>query len=413
MKIIDRFKNAWNLFFNKDPTKDTEYLGPSYGYRQDRAVIQNNGGERTILASIINRIAVDCADVNVRHVLVDEEGRYQDEVNSSLNRCFKVEANIDQTGRAFVQDIVTSMLDEGTVAIVPIDTDAPIDKTLNFEINSMRTGKIIEWYPRHVKVRVYDDHEGKKKDIRLPKESVAIVENPFYDVFNAPNSTFKRLMRKLAILDTVDEQSGSSKLNMLIQLPYAVKTDIQKQQAADRKKMIEDQLMNDKYGIAYIDSTEHITQLNRPLENNLLNTVEYLTSMLYSQLGMTPEIMNGTAKEETMTNYDTRVCAVILTAITEECYRKFLTVESQEDGHSIMFFKDPFKIMPISKIADIADKFTRNEIMTSNEFRQKIGMKPSDDPEADSLRNKNISMPADYYEEEAAMAPQENTEEGV
>ncbi len=389
-----RLKHAWNAFMNKDPTRHSWNLGTSYFSRPDRPRL-TRGNERSIITSVYNRIALDAATIDIKHVRLDENGRYTETIQSGLNYCLSTEANIDQTGRAFLQDVVMSMLDEGCVAIVPVDTDVCPDLTGSYRIDSLRTGKIMEWYPAHVKVRLYNDRTGQKEDVILSKRMVAIVENPFYAVMNEPNSTMQRLIRKLNLLDVVDEQTSSGKLDLIIQLPYVIKSEARRRQAEIRRDEIEKQLAGSKYGIAYTDGTEHITQLNRAVENNLLAQIEYLTSMLYSQLGLTQSIMDGTADEKTMLNYNSRTIEPILSAIVEEMRRKFLTKTARAQLQSISFFSDPFRLVPVSEISEMADKFTRNEIMSSNEIRQIIGMRPSDDPEADELRNKNLSKPSE------------------
>lgn len=388
----DRLKHAWNAFLNKDPTSFYRDIGISHSYRPDRPRL-TRGNERSIVTSVYNRIALDAAAINVQHVRLDENNRFLSVIDSGLNGCLTVEANIDQTGRAFLQDVVMSMLDEGCVAIVPVDTTFNPEITGSYDINSMRTGKILDWYPNHVRVRVYNEKTGLKEDIELPKKTVAIIENPLYAVINEPNSTMQRLIRKLNLLDVVDEQSSSGKLDLIIQLPYVIKTEARRQQAENRRKDIENQLAGSKYGIAYTDGTERITQLNRSVENNLMKQIEYLTSMLYSQLGITQSILDGTADDKTMLNYYNRTIEPILSAIVDEMKRKFLTKTARSQLQSILFFRDPFKLVPVNEISEIADKFTRNEIMTSNEIRQIVGMKPSDDPKADELRNKNLSQP--------------------
>lgn len=405
-----RLKHAWNAFMNRDPTQGYRNLGASYSYRPDRPRL-SRGNERSIVTSVYNRIALDVAQVNIKHCKLDENGRFTEEVSSSLNNCLNVEANIDQTGRAFIQDVVMSMLDEGCVAIVPVDTTIDPAKSGSFDIQSMRTGKILDWYPAHVKVRVYNDRKGEKEDIILPKKSVAIIENPLYAVINEPNSTMQRLIRKLVLLDSIDEQSGSGKLDMIIQLPYIIKTEARRQQAEQRRKDIETQLSGSKYGIAYTDGTERITQLNRPLENNLMKQIEYLTSMLYGQLGISQSVLDGTADEKTMLNYINRTIEPIVAAIVDEMKRKFLTKTARSQRQTISFFRDPFRLVPVNDIAEIADKFTRNEILTSNEIRQIIGMKPSDDPKADQLVNSNISQPTE--KQPVTETGQEVIEEGV
>ena len=391
MSLGARLKHAWNVFTANETVGARWDIGPSYFYRPDRPIF-SRGNERSIITSVYNRIALDVAAITIQHVRLDDEGRFTSVMNSTLNDCLSLEANLDQTGRAFIQDIVQSMLDEGCVAIVPVDTDIDPDEG-SYKIETMRTGKILEWYPQHVKVRVYNEQTGKKEDVLVPKRTVAIVENPFYAVMNEPNSTMQRLIRKLNILDAIDEQSGSGKLNLIIQLPYVIKTEARRQQAEKRRKDIEEQLSGSKYGVAYTDGTEHVVQLNRPVDNNLMSQIEYLTSMLYSQLGLTQTIMDGSADDKTMLNYLTRTVEPILSAIVDEMKRKFLTKTARSQKQSILFFRDPFKLVPVSEIAEIADKMTRNEIMTSNEIRQKIGMTPSKDPNADKLRNSNLSAP--------------------
>ena len=394
MTLGSRLRHAWNTFLSRDPLSYRYSFGPSYAYRPDRPIF-SRGNERSIVTSVYNRIALDVSSMTIQHVRLDENDRFKEVIESGLNNCLNLEANIDQTGRAFVQDIVMSMLDEGCVAIVPVDTTFNPKETGSFDISTMRTGKIFEWYPQHVKVRVYNDRKGEKEDILVPKSTVAIVENPFYSVMNEPNSTMQRLIRKLNLLDAIDEQSGSGKLNLIIQLPYVIKTAARRQQAEERRKDIEEQLSGSKYGVAYTDGTEHVVQLNRPVDNNLMSQIEYLTSMLYSQLGLTQGIMDGSADEKTMQNYYTRTIEPILSAIVDEMKRKFLTKTARSQKQSILFFRDPFKLVPVGEIAEIFDKMTRNEIMTSNEIRQKIGMKPSTDPKADELRNSNLSAPAE------------------
>ena len=388
--IIDRLKTGWNAFRNRDPTMFYNEPGMSYTYRPDR-VRFSRGNERTIATSVFNKIAMDVAAVDIRHCKIDENGRYIEDVKSDFNECLTLEANIDQTHRAFRQDVVMSMFDEGAVAIVPIETKGDPTLSTSFDIRSMRVGKIIEWFPRSVKVEVYNDRTGRKEPLIMPKRSVAIVDNPLYSVINEPNSTLKRLVRKLALVDAIDEQTSSGKLDLIIQLPYAVKGELKQQQADKRRDAIVDQLKG-PYGIAYIDGTEKVTQLNRPVENNLMKQVEYLTNMFYSQIGITPGIMDGTADEKTMLNYNNRTVEPIVSAIVDAMKRTFLSKTARTQGQTIMAFRDPFKLVPINNIAEIADKFTRNEILTSNEIRQIIGFKPSDDPKADQLRNSNISQ---------------------
>lgn len=409
--ISERLQHAWNAFNNKDPTPapsyDIYYGGSSYNQSKFRSSFRN---ERSIINSIFNRIAADVASVDMRNVRLDDEGRFKEVVESGLNNCLSVEANVDQTGRAMIQDAVMSMFDEGVVAIVPVDTTFNPYQTDSYDIKTMRTGRIKEWMPKHVRVEVYDENAGRRKEIILPKKMVAIIENPFYSIMNEPNSTLQRLIRKLNLLDAIDEQSGSGKLDLIIQLPYVIKTDARKQQAENRRKDIEMQLSGSKYGIAYTDGTERITQLNRPVENNLMNQIKYLTETLMGQLGITNEILNGTANEETMRNYYNRIIAVICTAFVEEMRRKFLTKTARTKGQSISFFQDYFKLVPISALADIADKFTRNEILSSNEIRSIIGMKPSDDPEADKLRNKNLNQAKEPQTAEAVPITEETKE---
>ena len=391
--LMTRIKTSWNAFRNRDPTMFYNEPGMSYTYRPDR-VRFSRGNERSIVTSVYNKIAMDVAAVDIRHCRIDENGRYIEDVESDLNECLTLEANIDQTHRAFRQDIVMSMFDEGAVAIVPIEAKGDPVLSASFDIRSMRVGKIVEWFPRSVKVEAYNDITGRKEKIIMPKRSVAIVENPLYSVINEPNSTMKRLIRKLNLLDAIDEQSGSGKLDLIIQLPYAVRGELKQQQADKRRDLIIDQLKG-PYGIAYIDGTEKVTQLNRPVENNLMKQIEYLTNMLYSQIGITPSIMDGTADEKTMLNYNNRTVEPIVAAITNAMKRSFLSKTARTQGQTIMAFRDPFKLVPINNIAEIADKFTRNEILTSNEIRQIIGFKPSDDPKADKLVNSNISQPND------------------
>lgn len=390
--IGSRLKHAWNAFFNKDPTPTNWDRGSAYAYRPDRPRL-TRGNERSIVTAVYNRIALDVSALIMKHCYLDVNGRYSKDADSKLNRCLTIEANIDQTARAFKQDIVMSMLDEGCVAVVPVDTTFNPKVTGSYDIDTMRTGKILEWRPTTIKVRVYNEQTGEKEDIVVPKSVAAIIENPLYAVINEPNSTMQRLIRKLNLLDAIDEQSGSGKLDLIIQLPYIIKTDARRQQAEQRRKDIEMQLSGSKYGIAYTDGTERITQLNRPIENNLMKQIEYLTSMLFSQLGITQSILDGSADEKTMLNYNNRTVEPIASAIVDEMKRKFLTKTAISQNQTIMYFMDPFKLVPVSNLADIADKFTRNEILSSNEVRQIIGMKPSKDPKADQLINKNIAQP--------------------
>ena len=392
MGISDRLQHAWNAFMNRDPTYNYQDLGNSYSIRPDRPRF-TRGNERSIVTSVYNRIALDVSAISIQHVRLDDNGRFKEQMNTSLNSCLTLSANTDQTGRAFIQDAVMSMLDEGCVAIVPIDTTTDPNISDSYDILTMRTAKILDWYPNHVRIRVYNEKIGRQEETIVPKKMVAIVENPLYAVINEPNSTMQRLVRKLSLLDVTDEQTASGKLDLIIQLPYVIKTEARRQQAEERRKSIEMQLAGSKYGIAYTDGTERITQLNRSLENNLMKQIEYLTSMLYSQLGITQSILDGTADEKTMLNYYSRTIEPIISAIVDEMKRKFLTKTARSQHQSIAFFRDPFKLVPVNDIAEIADKFTRNEIMTSNEIRQIVGMKPSNDPKADKLINSNLNHP--------------------
>lgn len=399
MGLLKRFLHAWNAFkqVEEPPYRAPTYdLGYSSSSRPDRMHF-SRGNERSIVTAVYNRIAVDCADIDIRHILKDDNDRYIETIDSGLNNCLSLEANKDQTAKAFIQDIVQSMIDEGCVAVLPVDTDYDPSKDRKFEILTMRTGKIKEWFPDNIRVEAYNDHIGYRQEIILAKKGTAIIENPFYAIMNSPNSTLQRLIRKLNLLDAIDEQSGSGKLDLIIQLPYVVKTDTRRQQAEKRRKDIEEQLRGSKYGIAYTDGTEKITQLNRSVDNNLLNQITYLTSMLYSQLGITEDIMNGTADEKTMLNYRNRTIKPIVSAICDEFKRKFLSDDERKGKESIAYFLDPFTLVPVSNLAEIADKFTRNEIMSSNEIRQIIGLKPVNDPRADELRNKNLN-PGDGQE---------------
>lgn len=390
MGFSDRLFHAWNAIRNKDPTTNYIYLGPGSHYRPDR-FRYSRGNERSIITAIFNRIAMDAAQMDVQHVKLDKDDCFVEMIDSNLNNCLTVEANIDQTARAFKQDAVASMLDEGVVALVPMDVEDDITSEDTFDIYTMRTAEIVEWFPKHVRVRVYNEETGIREEVILPKAMVCIIENPLHAIVNEPNSTVQRLIRKLNLLDSVDEQTSSGKLDLVIQLPYVVKTQTRKDQAEQRRRDIEAQLTGSKYGIAYIDGTERVTQLNRPVENNLMKQVEYLTSLAYSQLGITQEIMNGTADDKTMMNYYSRTIEPILAAIVDEMKRKWITKSKRKNKESIAFFRDPFKLVPVNDIAEIADKLTRNEIASSNEIRQKIGFKPSKDPNADVLRNKNLS----------------------
>lgn len=403
LTIGSRLKKAWNAFRDQDETYynvyNDRYTSYSNGssYRPDRTRLSTRN-ERSIVTSIFNRIALDVASIDIYHCRLDDNDRYKENIDSTLNNCLTLESNIDQTSRAFMQDVVLSMFDEGSVAIVPVDTIRDPMKTDSYEILTLRTGRIVTWYPKHVRVELYDDNTGIKREITLPKSRVGIIENPLYAVMNEPNSTLQRLIRKLVLLDSIDEQSGSGKLDLIIQLPYIVKSEARRQQAEQRRKDIERQLKGSKYGIAYTDGTEKITQLNRPLENNLMKQIEYLTSMLYGQLGITQGVMDGTADEKTMTNYYSRTIEPIVSSIVDEIKRKFLTKTARSQKQSIVFFRDPFKLVPVSDLAEISDKFTRNEILSSNEIRQVVGRKPSDDPKADQLINSNISQPTERLE---------------
>lgn len=413
MSFGSRLKHAWNAFTGNIQMNYRD-LGMSYPYRADRPRM-SRGNERSIVTSVYNRIALDVAALNVQHVRLDENGRFLSVIDDGLNNCLTLEANVDQTARSFIQDVVISMFDEGSVAIVPVDTTTDPNVSGSSDIQSLRVGQILDWYPQYIRTRVYNEQTGRKEDIVVPKSAVAIIENPLYAVINEPNSTMQRLIRKLNLLDVIDEQSGSGKLDLIIQLPYVIKTEARRQQAENRRKDIENQLSGSKYGIAYTDGTEHITQLNRSVNNNLMSQIEYLTSMLYSQLGITQSILDGTADEKTMLNYNNRTIEPIISAIVDEMKRKFLTKTARSQRQSISFFRDPFKLVPVNEIAEIADKFTRNEIMTSNEIRQVVGMKPSDDPRADELRNKNLSEPSgsDQQSEEAPITTDNSVEESA
>lgn len=413
MSFGSRLKHAWNAFTGNIQMNYRD-LGMSYSYRADRPRM-SRGNERSIVTSVYNRIALDVAALNVQHVRLDENGRFLSVIDDGLNNCLTLEANVDQTARSFIQDVVISMFDEGSVAIVPVDTTTDPNVSGSYDIQSLRVGQILDWYPQYIRTRVYNEQTGRKEDIVVPKSAVAIIENPLYAVINEPNSTMQRLIRKLNLLDVIDEQSGSGKLDLIIQLPYVIKTEARRQQAENRRKDIESQLSGSKYGIAYTDATEHITQLNRSVNNNLMSQIEYLTSMLYSQLGITQSILDGTADEKTMLNYNNRTIEPIISAIVDEMKRKFLTKTARSQRQSISFFRDPFKLVPVNEIAEIADKFTRNEIMTSNEIRQVVGMKPSDDPRADELRNKNLSEPSgsDQQSEEAPITTDNSVEESA
>lgn len=409
MSFGSRLKHAWNAFTGNVQMNYRD-LGMSYSYRADRPRM-SRGNERSIVTSVYNRIALDVAALNVQHVRLDENGRFLSVIDDGLNNCLTLEANVDQTARSFIQDVVISMFDEGSVAIVPVDTTTDPNVSGSYDIQSLRVGQILDWCPQYIRTRVYNEQTGRKEDIVVPKSAVAIIENPLYAVINEPNSTMQRLIRKLNLLDVIDEQSGSGKLDLIIQLPYVIKTEARRQQAENRRKDIESQLSGSKYGIAYTDGTEHITQLNRSVNNNLMSQIEYLTSMLYSQLGITQSILDGTADEKTMLNYNNRTIEPIISAIVDEMKRKFLTKTARSQRQSISFFRDPFKLVPVNEIAEIADKFTRNEIMTSNEIRQVVGMKPSEDPRADELRNKNLSEPSGSSQQSGEV-PTDDSPEG-
>ena len=406
MAFSDRLQHAWNAFLNKDPTPRYTYGEHISSYNPYRTRL-TRGNERSIVTSVYNRIALDVAAIDMYHAKLDDDGRFTEVIESSLNECLTLSTNIDQTAKAFMQDVVMSMMDEGCVAIVPVDTTINPNISGSYDINSLRVGQILEWRPQHVKVRLYNDKIGQKEDLLLPKSMVAIIENPLYAVINEPNSTMQRLIRKLNLLDVIDEQSGSGKLDLIIQLPYVIKSEARRQQAENRRKDIEMQLSGSKYGIAYTDGTEKITQLNRPVENNLMKQIEYLTSMLYSQLGITQTILDGTADDKTMLNYYNRTIEPIVSAIVDEMKRKFLTKTARTRKQDIVYFRDPFKLVPVNDLAEIADKLTRNEIATSNEIRQIMGWKPSKDPDADELRNKNLNKSA----EEMQPAPEVQNEE--
>ena len=391
MKLLDSLKHAFNVFAYDATARTPPIEGASYGYNPSRYRL-HLGNEKSIINAICNRMAIDAASIDINHVDLDDDRRFKDVRNSKLNQCLTVEANIDQSGRAFIQDVVLSMLDEGVVAVVPVDTDLNPDVTGGYDILSLRTGRITQWYPKSVKIELYDERDGNKKEVTVNKANVAIIENPLYSVMNEHNSTMQRLIRKLALMDGIDEEVGSGNLNLLVQLPYAVKTDLQKQTALDRITLLEDQLKGNRLGIGYVDSTEKITQLNRPLENQFLKQIEYLTNQLFAQLGITQGVLDGTADDKTMNNYYTRTIEPIVTSIVDEFHRKFLTKTARSQGQAIMYFRDPFKLIPISEVPEFADKFTRNEILSSNEFRQIVGRKPSKDPAADELRNKNLSQ---------------------
>lgn len=409
LSVGSRFKKAWNAFMNRDPTPRHYDYGAGFYYRPDRPRF-SRGNERSIVTAVINRIAMDAAAVEIKHCRLDDNDRFTEEIDSGLNECLNVSANLDQTGRAFRQDVYMSLLDEGCIAIVPVYTDVNPKFTDSYKIYSLRVGKITQWYPAHVKVSLYDERTGRREELIVEKRTTAIIENPFFAVMNEPNSTLQRLMRKLALLDAVDEQVNSGKLDLIIQLPYTIKSQARLDQAAKRRSDIETQLSGSKYGIAYIDGTEKVIQLNRAVDNNLLSQVESLTSMLYSQLGVTQGILDGTADEKTMLNYNNRVVEPLVSANVDEMLRKFISKTARAQKQSIMYFTDPFKLVPVNDVAEIADKFTRNEIMTSNEFRQVIGMKPSDDPKADELRNKNLSEPKETIKQKQEIQNDESDE---
>lgn len=412
MGLITRLQHGWNAFVNnRDPTNRYTDIGAGYSYRPDRPRL-SRGNERSIVTSVLNKIALDVAEIDLMHCRLDDDGRFTEVINSKLNNCLTLEANIDQSARAFKQDIVMSMFDEGCVAIVPVDTTINPKNPGAYDIVTMRTGRVIEWFPQHVRVRIYNERTGNKEEIIIPKTNAAIIENPLFAIMNEPNSTLQRLIRKLNLLDAIDEQSGSGKLDLIIQLPYAVKSSTRQAQAEARRKGLEDQLKDSKYGIGYIDGTEKVTQLNRSVDNNLMQQIQYLTEMLYSQLGITQAIMDGSADEKTMLNYYNRTIAPIIAAIADEMKRKFLTKTARSQNQSIKFFRDPFKLAPIADLAEIADKMTRNEIMSKNEFRQVIGMKPSDDPKADQLINSNINQAAGSTPTPTEEVTEDNTEGG-
>lgn len=409
MKLLDSLKHAFNVFAYDTTARTPPIEGASYGYNPSRYRL-HHGNEKSIINAICNRMAIDAASIDINHVDLDDDLRFKDVRNSKLNQCLTVEANIDQSGRAFIQDVVLSMLDEGVVAVVPVDTDLNPDVTGGYDILSLRTGRITQWYPKSVKIELYDDRDGNRKEVTVNKANVAIIENPLYSVMNEHNSTMQRLIRKLALMDGIDEEVGSGNLNILVQLPYAVKTELQKQTALDRITLLEDQLKGNRLGIGYVDSTEKITQLNRPLENQFLKQIEYLTNQLFAQLGITQGVLDGTADDKTMNNYYTRTIEPIVTAIVDEFHRKFLTKTARSQGQAIMYFRDPFKLIPISEVPEFADKFTRNEILSSNEFRQIVGRKPSKDPAADELRNKNLSQSTADIEAKTGKEPEKPEE---
>lgn len=410
LNVGSRLKHAWNAFMNnRDPTSYLRNIGSGYYRRPDRPRL-TRGNERSIVTSIFNRIALDVAAIKIQHCRLDKDDRFKEVINSELNNCLNLEANLDQTGRAFIQDAVISMMDEGVVALVPVDTTLDPKTTESYDIVTIRTAKILQWYPQHIKVKIYNDQTGNNEEVIIPKKMAAIIENPLYAVINEPNSTMQRLIRKLNLLDAIDEQSGAGKLDLIIQLPYVIKSPTRQAQAERRRKDIEMQLSGSKYGIAYTDGTERITQLNRPVDNNLMKQIEYLTQMVYSQLGITQSILESTADEKTMLNYYNRTIEPIVSAIVDEMKRKFLSKTARTQKQSIMYFREPFKLVPVNELAESADKMTRNEIMTSNEFRQIIGLKPSSDPKADQLVNSNLNHPEPNKTQPTK--PVEESEEG-
>lgn len=408
LSLGSRIKHGWNAFMNRDPTNYVN-VGPSYSYRPGRVRL-TRGNERSIITAVYNKIAIDAAAISIKHCKLDENGRFISEVDSCLNNCLTLEANIDQTNRAFIQDVVMSMLDEGCVAIVPVDTTLNPKVTGSYDILTMRTAKVINWYPEHVRVQLLNEKTGRKEEVTLPKKMVSIIENPFYAIMNETSSIMQRVVRKLNLLDAIDEQSGSGKLDLIVQLPYIIKSEARRKQAEERRKDIEDQLSGSKYGIAYTDGTEKITQLNRPVENNLMKQIEYLINLFFSQLGITQSILDGTADEQTMLNYYSRTIEPIVSAIVDEMKRKFLTKTARTQRQSICYFRDVFKLVPVNNMAEIADKFTRNEILTSNEIRQIIGMKPSDDPKADKLLNSNLNHDESVLEQQPEESQPEKEE---
>lgn len=408
LSLGSRIKHGWNAFMNRDPTNYVN-VGPSYSYRPGRVRL-TRGNERSIITAVYNKIAIDAAAISIKHCKLDENGRFISEVDSCLNNCLTLEANIDQTNRAFIQDVVMSMLDEGCVAIVPVDTTLNPKVTGSYDILTMRTAKVINWYPEHVRVQLLNEKTGRKEEVTLPKKMVSIIENPFYAIMNETSSIMQRVVRKLNLLDAIDEQSGSGKLDLIVQLPYIIKSEAKRKQAEERRKDIEDQLSGSKYGIAYTDATEKITQLNRPVENNLMKQIEYLINLFFSQLGITQSILDGTADEQTMLNYYSRTIEPIVSAIVDEMKRKFLTKTARTQRQSICYFRDVFKLVPVNNMAEIADKFTRNEILTSNEIRQIIGMKPSDDPKADKLLNSNLNHDESVLEQQPEESQPEKEE---